>query len=148
MTLSTTQPQKRSRCISFKRGILEFTFPRVPQVECETVKKWLIKNSAESENLNWIIANTKPCPQCKRPIEKNQGCMHMTCSQCRHQFCWLCLQDWKTHGEGTGGYYACNRHSSLLQFNRTLSAKLGSFRTLPRKTLQVCLARLIKSGPM
>ena len=64
------------------------------QVDCETIKKWLIKNSAESENLNWIIANTKPCPKCKRPIEKNQGCMHMTCSQCKHQFCWLCLADY------------------------------------------------------
>ena len=79
------------------------------QVDCETIKKWLIKNSAESENLTWIIANTKPCPKCKRAIEKNQGCMHMTCSQCKHQFCWLCLADWKTHGEGTGGFYSCNR---------------------------------------
>jgi hypothetical protein len=53
------------------------------QVSCATVRKWLTKNSAESENLNWILANTKPCPKCHRPIEKNQGCMHMTCSQCR-----------------------------------------------------------------
>jgi hypothetical protein len=36
------------------------------------VKKWITKNSAESENLNWIMANTKPCPKCYRPIEKNQ----------------------------------------------------------------------------
>lgn len=42
-------------------------------VDCETVKKWLRKNSAESENLNWILAHSKPCPKCKRPIEKNQG---------------------------------------------------------------------------
>lgn len=58
------------------------------QVDCATVSKWLLKNSAESENLNWILANTKPCPKCKRPIEKNHGCMHMTCAQCRHEFCW------------------------------------------------------------
>ena len=45
--------------------------------------RWILKNSAESENLNWILAHTKQCPKCKRPIEKNQGCMHMTCSQCR-----------------------------------------------------------------
>ena len=51
--------------------------------EFSTVRAWLVKNSAESENLNWILANTKPCPKCHRPIEKNQGCMHMTCSQCR-----------------------------------------------------------------
>jgi hypothetical protein len=42
------------------------------QVTCETIKKWLTKNSAESENMNWILANTKPCPKCSRPIEKNQ----------------------------------------------------------------------------
>ena len=100
---------------------------------------WIRKNSAESENLNWILANTKPCPKCKRPIEKNQGCMHMSCSQvrwrclfasrshasvqsmanadscplcsqCKYEFCWLCLAPWKEHGEATGGFYACNRH--------------------------------------
>jgi len=54
------------------------------QVDCDTVHTWILKNSAESENLNWILAHTKQCPKCKRPIEKNQGCMHMTCSQCRY----------------------------------------------------------------
>ena len=71
--------------------------------------KWIQKNSAESENANWILANTKPCPKCKRPIEKNQGCMHMVCTQCRSEFCWLCLGNWAEHGERTGGYYSCNR---------------------------------------
>jgi ariadne-1 len=36
--------------------------------------------------------------------------MHMTCSQCKHEFCWMCLGAWATHGERTGGYYACNRY--------------------------------------
>ncbi|MEW5317617.1 MAG: hypothetical protein WDW38_008901 [Sanguina aurantia] len=78
-------------------------------VLCRTVRQWITKNTAESENLNWILANTKPCPKCRRPIEKNQGCMHITCSQCRFEFCWLCNGEWKEHGERTGGYYACNR---------------------------------------
>eukprot|EP00775_Hariotina_reticulata_P011699 gene11699-11843_t len=81
-------------------------------VSCDTVRKWITKNSAESENLNWILANTKPCPKCHRPIEKNQGCMHMTCSQCRHEFCWLCNGAWADHGERTGGFYACNRYEA------------------------------------
>mmetsp|Transcript_22470 Transcript_22470/g.62319 ORF Transcript_22470/g.62319 Transcript_22470/m.62319 type:complete len:575 (+) Transcript_22470:263-1987(+) len=81
-------------------------------VDCDTVKKWILKNSAESENLNWILANTKPCPKCKRPIEKNQGCMHMTCSQCKYEFCWLCQEKWTEHGERTGGFYACNRYEA------------------------------------
>eukprot|EP00240_Pyramimonas_obovata_P003027 CAMPEP_0118921654 /NCGR_PEP_ID=MMETSP1169-20130426/860_1 /TAXON_ID=36882 /ORGANISM="Pyramimonas obovata, Strain CCMP722" /LENGTH=648 /DNA_ID=CAMNT_0006862413 /DNA_START=218 /DNA_END=2161 /DNA_ORIENTATION=+ len=78
-------------------------------VDCVTVKSWLDKNSAESENMNWILANSKQCPKCFRHIEKNQGCMHMTCS-CRHEFCWLCLGPWQDHGDRTGGFYACNRY--------------------------------------
>lgn len=48
-------------------------------VDCGTVAKWMIKNSSEAENTNWILSHSKLCPKCKRPIEKNHGCMHMTC---------------------------------------------------------------------
>lgn len=85
-------------------------------VDCETVSKWIMKNSAESENMNWILANSKPCPKCKRPIEKNQGCMHITCTPpCKFEFCWLCLGAWSDHGERTGGFYACNRYEAAKQ---------------------------------
>ncbi|GMN27634.1 hypothetical protein TIFTF001_041059 [Ficus carica] len=85
-------------------------------VDCGTVAKWILKNSAESENMNWILANSKPCPKCKRPIEKNQGCMHMTCTPpCKFEFCWLCLGAWADHGERTGGFYACNRYEAAKQ---------------------------------
>ncbi|GMH18194.1 hypothetical protein Nepgr_020035 [Nepenthes gracilis] len=85
-------------------------------VDCSTVSKWILKNSAESENMNWILANSKPCPKCKRPIEKNQGCMHMTCTPpCKFEFCWLCLGAWSEHGERTGGFYACNRYEAAKQ---------------------------------
>ncbi|XP_057539854.1 probable E3 ubiquitin-protein ligase ARI8 [Amaranthus tricolor] len=85
-------------------------------VDCGTVSKWIMKNSAESENMNWILANSKPCPKCKRPIEKNQGCMHITCTPpCKFEFCWLCLGAWSEHGERTGGFYACNRYETAKQ---------------------------------
>uniref|UniRef100_A0A0E0DFL2 RBR-type E3 ubiquitin transferase n=1 Tax=Oryza meridionalis TaxID=40149 RepID=A0A0E0DFL2_9ORYZ len=85
-------------------------------VDCATVSKWILKNSAESENMNWILANSKPCPKCKRPIEKNQGCMHITCTPpCKFEFCWLCLGPWSEHGERTGGFYACNRYEAARQ---------------------------------
>lgn len=85
-------------------------------VDCGTVARWILKNSAESENMNWILANSKPCPKCKRPIEKNQGCMHITCTPpCKFEFCWLCLGAWSEHGERTGGFYACNRYENAKQ---------------------------------
>jgi len=78
---------------------------------CDVVRCWVEKESAESENLKWIKANTKKCPKCRTPIQKNQGCNHMTCRTaggCGHEFCWLCKGDWKEHGSSTGGYYKCN----------------------------------------
>jgi hypothetical protein len=34
-------------------------------------------------------SNFKQCPKCKRWIEKNQGCDHMTC-KCGCEFCYRC----------------------------------------------------------
>ncbi len=84
------------------------------------MKQWMIKNSTESENMTWIMANTKCCPKCEKPIEKNQGCNHMTCSQCRNEFCWICMGPWSIHGEKTGGYYKCNRFEGELKSNQSL----------------------------
>ena len=67
-------------------------------VSCGTVRAWLAKNASDSETANWVVAHTKRCPKCRRPIEKNHGCNHMTCgAPCRHQFCWLCFDPWDNH---------------------------------------------------
>ena len=73
---------------------------------CEMVEKWLEKAVDESENVKWMLVNTKKCPKCSTPIEKNGGCMHMTCGKnvggCGYDFCWLCRGPWKDHGSHTG----------------------------------------------
>jgi ankyrin repeat/IBR domain-containing protein 1 len=55
----------------------------------------------------WIVKNSKPCPnvKCKAPIQKNEGCNHMKCSKCKHEFCWVCREEWKKHNSATGGYF-------------------------------------------
>ena len=36
--------------------------------------------------------NIKDCPKCSTPIEKIEGCNHMTCGGCNAHICWVCLQ--------------------------------------------------------
>ncbi|KAL8051592.1 hypothetical protein ABFX02_06G157800 [Erythranthe guttata] len=73
--------------------------------DCETVRKWTKQNESEENNNKWLLSYTKPCPECGRKIEKNQGCNHITCRDpCKHEFCWLCLTPWKE------AHYDCNRY--------------------------------------
>uniref|UniRef100_J3N025 RBR-type E3 ubiquitin transferase n=1 Tax=Oryza brachyantha TaxID=4533 RepID=J3N025_ORYBR len=77
-------------------------------VSCETVRAWTEKNALESKTASWVLENVKHCPRCRLPIEKNQGCMHMTCRPpCRHEFCWLCLRPWDQHKTGES-VFGCN----------------------------------------
>ena len=44
---------------------------------------------------------TTPCPKCRCPIEKNQGCNHMHCTVCGCDFCYACGGHW------SGAHYSC-----------------------------------------
>ncbi|XP_022805726.1 E3 ubiquitin-protein ligase ARIH2-like [Stylophora pistillata] len=77
--------------------------------DCYTIKKWLTKCEDDSETANYITANTKDCPNCGSCIEKNGGCNHMQCIKCKHDFCWMCCGDWRSHGSE---YYECSRYKS------------------------------------
>jgi ariadne-2 len=75
---------------------------------CDIIRKWHIKCHDDSETRNYLLVHTQDCPACKVCIEKNGGCSHMTCNRCKHEFCWVCLNDWKTHG----ATYDCNRYKA------------------------------------
>ena len=81
---------------------------------CEQMAKWNERTRSESENIKWLTANAKQCPRCHVYIEKNEGCMHMTCRKeiggCGYEWCWLCRGPWSEHSAKTGGYYACNKY--------------------------------------
>ncbi|KAG9014383.1 hypothetical protein FRB94_012789 [Tulasnella sp. JGI-2019a] len=61
-------------------------------------------NVDDAASRAYVESKTKPCPACREPIEKDEGCDHMTCRPpggCGHEFCWLCLagyEDILKHG--------------------------------------------------
>lgn len=69
--------------------------------------------SEDAANFLWLVTNSKPCPNCKSPIQKNEGCNHMKCSKCKFDFCWVCQESWKRHSSATGGYFRCNRFEAV-----------------------------------
>ena len=48
----------------------------------------------DSSSLLTIRVMTKPCPKCRTPTERDGGCMHMECTRCNFQWCWLCQTNW------------------------------------------------------
>ena len=50
----------------------------------------------EEEFMDWKKdKKVKKCPRCKIFTEKNAGCNHMTCTNCKYQWCWLCEKEYK-----------------------------------------------------
>ncbi|XP_070643255.1 ankyrin repeat and IBR domain-containing protein 1 isoform X7 [Bos indicus] len=95
--------------------------------DCQTWKNWLQKITEmkpeelvgvseayeDAANCLWLLTNSKPCANCKSPIQKNEGCNHMQCAKCKYDFCWICLEEWKKHSSSTGGYYRCTRYEVI-----------------------------------
>eukprot|EP00884_Botryococcus_braunii_P009051 jgi/Botrbrau1/18147/Bobra.53_1s0018.1 len=82
---------------------------------CLEAEEWgkvmrAVRQEAANRDQMWMQRNTKSCPGCGSRIQKNGGCNHMACTQCRRHFCWVCGGDWSEHNSATGGYYRCTRH--------------------------------------
>lgn len=99
-------------------------------IPCHLLKCWIQKCADDSETANWMSVNTKDCPKCASTIEKNGGCNHIICRQCKHEFCWICLGSWSEHGNE---YYKCNRFD---ESKAASDAKLSSSKGAARQALE------------
>ncbi|KNC55592.1 ubiquitin-protein ligase [Thecamonas trahens ATCC 50062] len=96
-------------------------------VSCAHMREWGKHLAEDNVNKAWILNNTKDCPKCGVTIEKNMGCMHMSCgghgtrvTGCGHEFCWLCLGDWRTHSHCGRDETAGDRNSKRIGVVRQL----------------------------
>ncbi|KAL6646351.1 hypothetical protein ACP70R_017959 [Stipagrostis hirtigluma subsp. patula] len=67
---------------------------------CAAMVRWA--RAADEASADWILLNTKPCPRCRRPIERVDGCHKVRCpAPCSYRFCWSCLGPWAVPGCGS-----------------------------------------------
>lgn len=77
-------------------------------------KDWHSPRTCETQSKAELCESrtVKACPGCQRFIEKDQGCDHMTCQVCRHQWCWQCLCTFTpTHTDPSSPDYCPYLHS-------------------------------------
>ena len=65
------------------------------KVACTKCKHNIVSSvsafAEQRENRTWKNKNTKNCPKCKAPTQKNGGCSHITCRMCKYEWCWICM---------------------------------------------------------
>jgi hypothetical protein len=98
--------------------------------EREDAENAVARAADEVKSVEFVEANSKACPNeaCGVPIQKNFGCDHMTCRQCRHQFCCLCLADYEAiRSDGNTTHMPdCANHTN--QITKRKGGRLGTNR--------------------
>mmetsp|Transcript_126248 Transcript_126248/g.252183 ORF Transcript_126248/g.252183 Transcript_126248/m.252183 type:complete len:755 (-) Transcript_126248:158-2422(-) len=80
-------------------------------VTCAEYEARLIRESRELAKQ----IGAKECPGCRRLTEKNGGCNHMTCQQCRCHWCWICGD--RIDGDVGWHYSPANEVSGCMLFS-------------------------------
>jgi len=78
---------------------------------CETYRQQMDK---DEHYALCVDIKTMPCPGCSIQTEKNGGCNHMTCLQCKQEWCWIC-------GDGiddVGAHFSADNPKGCRQFTQ------------------------------
>lgn len=70
---------------------LELTCPRCSNtIDRSTIEQHHCNHEPEDAQAVIGVKSIKPCPNCRVVIEHIDACNHLTCDQCKAQFCFIC----------------------------------------------------------
>lgn len=103
---------KNGRCGDCKKTICaKCREERLEEHEC---------NKEQLETIKLLKRDTKPCPRCKAPIHKIDGCDQMFCTKCKTAF------SWRTLNIQRGLIHNPHYHEYMAQLNRgTMNIQIG-----------------------
>lgn len=66
-------------------------------------------------------------------------------AQCKHDFCWVCLEPWKKHSTATGGYFRCNRYEVVkkVEENQDVLKSEVLFTTLKHVKISLAIRKIM-----
>jgi hypothetical protein len=103
---------KCNRRTCFKHRVVWHT-----DMTCDQYDVLESQSSETDANNKWLEFFAKQCPKCQWNIQKNEGCDHMTCRYCKHEFCWECLVDYKLiANQGTSQHKTSCSHYQVKHF--------------------------------
>jgi len=68
----------------------------------------------------------KQCPQCGITIFKDGGCPHIVCKKCNYEFCWQCMESYKSYAHNSGS--TCKQKGIILKAIFYISLLLINFK--------------------
>lgn len=96
---------------------------------CNMLVEWKKKSGGGDEDVSvqLIATVSRPCPSCKAPIIKNDGCHHMTCASCSYHFCWHCNGKFGSGPKGGTDGYSSHKCNGLFQADKDTLALQNEF---------------------
>lgn len=74
----------------------------------------MVPQQTHIRDVIWKIFHSKACPSCEMPIEIQQGCSRVDCSNCQRRFCWECREVLGTEGSSTDFHRCMGRRRSYM----------------------------------
>lgn len=109
LSYARSRPQEFHQCPGRNCAEIYRTRPEYSIIRCPTCKihicskcntkhhhqhRCSIRTSEDDRMFkDWAKSHgVKNCPTCQSPIEKSEGCNHVTCIRCKSHICWTCLK--------------------------------------------------------